>query len=125
MPMQARSLAPEYPVIEVTVSGSLTDPAVIQVFWDGLALQKATGFSRVLVDALHVRDRTPLAEITSLAEGIVESGLPEGWKQALLQPLDPGLTMQTHHWEALANNRGLRVRTFRDRDEALAWLMAD
>ena len=56
---------------------------------------------------------------------VVVSGLPDGWKQALLQPLDASLIMQTRHWEALANNRGLSVKVFRDRTDAIAWLMAD
>jgi hypothetical protein len=125
MPIGVRSLAPIYPVVEITVDGTITDPLAIQAFWDGLALQHETGFHRVLVDAQHVRGHTPISVITDLAESVVAVDLPDGWKQALLQPLDPELMMQTRHWEALANNRGLTVRVFRDRAEAIAWLMAD
>lgn len=125
MPIGVRSLAPIFPVVEITVDGTITDPLAIQAFWDGLHMQQDTGFHRVLVDAQHVRGNTPISVITELAQAVLTSGLPDGWKQALLQPLDASLMMQTRHWEALANNRGLNVRVFRDRAEAIAWLMAD
>ena len=48
-----------------------------------------------------------------------------GRRQAVLRPRDLDAAMAVDLWEAAANNRGLAVKVFRDRDQALAWLLAD
>lgn len=60
-----------------------------------------------------------------VADHLRDSGVPAGWKQAVIRPHDLDSAMAVDLWEAAANNRGLRVKVFRDRDDALAWLLGD
>ena len=43
-------------------------------------------------------------------------------REAVLLPLDPAAEEEFQFFETVCRNRGLDVRVFAERDEALAWL---
>lgn len=47
-----------------------------------------------------------------------------GYLEAIVRPKDPDLGKMTEFWETTTANRGLKVRSFDDRSQALAWLNA-
>jgi hypothetical protein len=125
MPIEFRDLRPEYPVVEIVVEGSFTYPESAEVMREGTAYQRAEGILLLLIDATGIIQPTPPAGIIELAENVAEMGAPPGWKQAFLRPTDLFAAMSADMWEASAQNRGLNVKAFKDRDQALAWLLAD
>lgn len=120
-----RSLGPDIPVIEVVVEGSMTDPATMELVTSGMQRQHDEGWVLGLVDATLLTQKASPALVIQVADHLRDVGVPAGWKQAVLRPHDLDSAMAVDLWEAAANNRGLRVKVFRDRDEALAWLLAD
>jgi hypothetical protein len=111
-------------VIEMVFKGS-SGPKEIDA---GIAEAGAAGaehlFNRYLVD---VRDQPPggtafdilaLGEfLASLPPGIIE-------REAVVLPLDEGAVEDFEFFETVCRNRGMDVRVFREREEALAWLIA-
>ena len=120
-----RSLGPDVPVIEVVVEGSMTDPDTMELVTSGMRQQQADGYVLGLVDATLLTQKAIPSLVIQVADHLRDAGVPDGWKQAVLRPRDLDAAMAVDLWEAAANNRGLRVKVFRDRDQALAWLLAD
>lgn len=125
MTSTVRSLGPEFPVVEVVVEGSMTDPHTMELVTSGMRQQHAEGYVLGLVDATLLTQKASPALVIEVADHLRDSGVPAGWKQAVLRPHDLDAAMAVDLWEAAANNRGLRVKVFRDREQALAWLLAD
>lgn len=125
MPGGVRSLGPDVPAIEVVLEGSLSDPATMQLLVDGLRLMRREGVARSLVDAERLTQKVSPTTVIAVADRLLASDRPSGWRQAVLRPHDLDAAMATDLWEAAANNRGMLVKVFRDRDEALRWLLAD
>ena len=120
-----RSLGPDVPVIEVVVEGSMTDPDTMELVTSGMREQQEKGFVLGLVDATHLTQKASPSLVIQVADHLRDAGVPDGWRQAVLRPHDLDAAMAVDLWEAAANNRGLTVKVFRDRDQALAWLLAD
>jgi len=120
-----RSLGPEFPVVEVVVEGSMTDPNTMELVTSGMRLQHTEGTALALIDATELTQRASPALVIQVADHLRDAGVPDGWKQAVLRPHDLDAAMAVDLWEAAANNRGLHVKVFRDREQALAWLLAD
>ena len=120
-----RSLGPDVPVIEVVVEGSMTDPDTMELVTSGMRMQHEQGYLLGLVDATRLTQKATPALVIQVADHLRDAGVPDGWRQAVLRPRDLDAAMAVDLWEAAANNRGLAVKVFRDRDQALAWLLAD
>ena len=120
-----RSLGPDVPVIEVVVEGSMTDPDSMDLVTRGMRLQHEEGYLLGLVDASLLTQKAVPALVIQVADHLRDIGVPAGWKQAVLRPRDLDAAMAVDLWEAAANNRGLTVKVFRDREQALSWLLAD
>ena len=125
MPGGVRSLGPDVPAIEVVLEGSLSDPATMQLLLDGLRLMRREGVAFCIVDAERLTQKASPTTVIAGADRLLASDPPPGWRQAVLRPQDLDAAMATDLWEAAANNRGMLVKVFRDRDEALRWLLAD
>jgi hypothetical protein len=78
--------------------------------------------NRFLVDARAIAAGGTAFDVLALAEFL--SSVPPGVieREAVLLPAEAAAAAQMEFFETAARNRGLNVRLFRDRDEALVWL---
>jgi hypothetical protein len=78
--------------------------------------------NRFLVDARMIEAGGTTFDVLALAEFL--SSVPPGIieREAILIPEEAAAADQMEFFETAARNRGLNVRLFDDRDEAIAWL---
>jgi hypothetical protein len=95
-----------------------TDAAMVEAGMVGV--EKLVG--RFLVDAREVEGLGSAFDVLAIADFL--SSLPPGVieREAVVLPRDPGAAEQMEFFETAARNRGLNVRVFRAREDALAWL---
>jgi hypothetical protein len=60
--------------------------------------------------------------VVRFAEELSKRGLPRRYRQAIVRPTDTIAATWIDLYATAAVNRGLAVRVFRGRDEAIAWL---
>ena len=77
-----------------------------------------------LADFTHMRQTAPAGDIVALADVLAQLGVAERWQEAVILPVEPTTAVWVQLWETAAVNRGLRVKSFHDRDAAVAWLLA-
>lgn len=80
--------------------------------------------NRFLVDSREMPAGGSVFDVLALAE--LMASLPPGLieREAIVLSGDAAAADQMEFFETASRNRGLDVRVFRDRDEALAWLTA-
>jgi hypothetical protein len=116
----------------------LADYGVVETIWSGqvspgdidegvtatgiLAAEKLS--NRFLADLREQAPGGSALDIFSLAEFLCS--LPPGTieREAVLAPRTPAAAEEIRFFETACRNRGLDVRMFDDRDEALEWLRA-
>jgi hypothetical protein len=78
--------------------------------------------NRFLVDCRDMPAGGSAFDVLALAE--VMASFPPGLieREAILLPEDTAAAEEMEFFETACRNRGLDVRVFRERDEALAWL---
>ena len=125
MPFSATYLE-ECHVVETVYAGALSPEefnAAVAATADTAAEHLCTRF---LSDCreLQAGDQSPTLDIWALAEFLAK--LPAGTfeREALLLPAAVTAVEDTRFYETTCRNRGLDVRVFSARDEALAWLVS-
>ena len=80
--------------------------------------------NRYLVDCRQTAAGGTAFDVLALAEFL--SSVPRGVieREAVLLPADAAAAEQLEFFETACRNRGLDVRVFSERDEALSWLTA-
>jgi hypothetical protein len=78
--------------------------------------------NRYLVDCRDIGSAGSPFDVLAVAELL--SSLPSGVieREAVLLPKDAAVARDFEFFETACRNRGLNVRVFHDRDEALAWV---
>jgi hypothetical protein len=84
-------------------------------------LQAQSAGMRGVLFELQVAFGLNLIETKGLVTGLPDLGFPEGFRIALLL-LDDAAARSATFAEDVAFNRGIGLRVFRDREQALAWL---
>lgn len=82
-----------------------------------------TGFTKVLVDGSGRKSFPNMMTAFKMASELQKVGFPLTAKIALLSP--PQLENFHEFMAEVATNRGIDVRLFNSRDEALAWLLEE
>lgn len=80
------------------------------------------GSHRFLADCSSLEVRTSLFDVMAFVERLSSLGVESIEKEAVVLPRDSAAADQIAFFETASRNRGLNVRLFRDRAEALAWL---
>ena len=117
-------LLPDLPIVEMVVDGVLTADDGAEAMQTGLDLSMTHDIWATLADFTHMRQTAPAGDIVALAEVLANLGVEDRWREAVILPSDPTSAVWVHLWETAAVNRGLAVRAFHDRDEAVTWLLA-
>ena len=125
MTWSARSLHPELPMIEIIVSGSISHADSDDMRAAARALLDENRLSLVLYDATDLMHLPSSTDIIRVADSVVATNVPVGFRNAHVRPSDLTAAMWTDHWVAAANNRGIPTASFHTRAEAIDWLLAD
>lgn len=124
MAWTARSLRPELPMVEIVVHGSITQRDSDEMRATLRAMLVDENVSLVLYDATDLIHPPSSTDIIAVADSIVATHVPDGFRNAHIRPTDVTAAMWTDHWVAAANNRGLPTAVFHTRAEAVEWLLA-
>lgn len=106
--------------VEVTADGSLSRTEAEAMWADAVAGCAEQDCWRMLFDAHAVTDGPDQVALFHLGER--SERLPRSLMMAVLGPDDAAGRRMAAFWETTATNRGMLVRRFNDRDDALAWL---
>lgn len=118
-----RCLLPDLPIVEMVVEGLLTADEGAQAMGEGMRLSAENGVWSTLADFTHMRRTAVGSDIVALADAAAHAGLPPEWREAVVLPVEPNAAVWAQLWETAAVNRGLPVKSFHDREAAIAWLM--
>ena len=121
MPWQINYLA-EHHVLESQIYGQITATELDEGVAAALREGSARGTSHYLCDTSRLTGGHSIFDLYALAEKLHEMGMPFGAREALIIPQQPIQTLDAAFWETLCCNRGFEVRSFVDRDNAMAWL---
>lgn len=115
----------EQAIIETVYTGNANILEVFAAIRENLALSKQYQTHRFLVDCcLLVDEKGKVFENyevgTYLGKLIPE--FPRGFREAMILPSSPTAAQNLRFFETVARNRGINVRVFDTREEALAWL---
>jgi len=124
MTSTVRSLAPQYPVIEVTHVGKVTSGDLRESSAEVFRLAKDMGTFHVLTDCSELTEGPD--DIALMALGNLLRDLPAGagFRQALLWPKDAEARLSVDFWRTAEADLGVSVKLFSGRDAAIEWLTA-
>lgn len=111
-------------VIELVFPAAPALDEVYRAVNECVSLAEAHTCRRFLADARAIEQRGDSFDILQLAELL--SSMPPGSieREAVLPPVGGMPAQDFEFFETAARNRGLNVRIFAARDDALAWLTA-
>ena len=116
--------APDAPVVEVVVSGTITPEGTNELRRTVKALVVGERLERVLIDGRDLVHLPTAADLIDVAKSMSTTRLPVGFRAAHVSPEDLLAAMWTSHWVAASNNRGIVTGAFHTRDEAMDWLLS-
>jgi hypothetical protein len=119
-----RSLAPELPIIEIVSYGTV-QRADAERMVEMLAEQCVReGIWCVLDDSTDMVHTLSPADIVQITDHIVSLGVADELRVAFVRPTDVGAAAWVDLWGTAAANRGLRMQVFRERKDAVSWLLS-
>lgn len=124
MTSTARSLAPQYSIIEVTHSGDVTSADFRNLGREVKALMDSTGIDRVLADWTEATSAPDNIALVGYGETLTQAGLPADFRHAHVWPKDAHTRMSLDMWKTVEMNQGHAARVFGDRESAIEWLSA-
>jgi hypothetical protein len=124
MAVVVRSLLPHLPVIEARFEGRVDRADVEQAFADVIPLFLELDVWCLLADCSDLVWTPRITDLKELVDVLAALGGTERFREALIRPTDVTAATSVGFWEAAGVNRGLAIRMFRERDEAVAWLTA-
>lgn len=125
MTVTVRSLAPELPVVEARFEGRVDRADVERAFTECLMIGLELDTWCMLADCSEMMWTPPITDLKDLVDALAAMGVTDRFKEALVRPRDVTAATSVGFWEVAGANRGLAIRMFRTRDEAIAWLVSD
>lgn len=122
MPWQVRVLE-DHPVVETCYTGRLSADELAAAVRETLAAARAHNEVLVLGDCTGLEGGHSIFDLFATVDLVIASGLAGRMREAVLLPSLPESLETVHFWETACRNRGLCVRIFADRQEALHWLL--
>ena len=108
--------------VEVRYSGAVVPDDLTIVAAEAFALAQENGIFHVLTDCSAMTSNPSIFKLYDLASTIEQLGLARVYREAVLVSEDRSHEHEFQFYENTMVNRGLSVRRFRRRDDALAWL---
>jgi len=117
------ALACDLPIVEAKFVGLVGRDELFRIVSQGLELARTHGVHRHLVDCTELEGGHSLADLFNIAKTIVESPARGLFREALLSRPGSPVDHEISFFQTTARNRGLDVRCFAAREEAVAWLI--
>ena len=118
------SLNPDQPIIEITYTGFVSAGDLFDCFQNTLNLVRSSGRTLLLADCSTFKGGHSLLDLYSLANTLLTIEDSHLLREAVILPGLPGPAEMAGFWDNVCNNRGITVRIFENRQEALEWLLA-
>lgn len=109
-------------VVETQYSGVIPGAELAAAVTATINTGKREGMRRFLGDCTELAGGHSAVDLYGLAELLQAAGVAAHFKEAILVPQLPSAMEDVRFWETACYNRGLRVRIFEDRQQALDWL---
>jgi hypothetical protein len=119
-----RSLAPEYPIVEAVHAGQLRYEDAIEIRDVGIAMAIEHQTFLLLLDLSSTTRQPPAELIVEIADSLAQLGVSDRLREAIVRPTDVTAAVWADLFVKAAVNRGLTVSLQRDRESAIAWLLA-
>lgn len=124
MPIALSFLA-DLGIVEGRYSGRIDAEGLREAFEGMIALGRKHGAHRFLSDCAALHGGHTLFDLYELVDRLVEIRPGRRMREALLLPVVEPAVRNVQFWETACRNRGLDVRCFQRRADALAWLQQD
>jgi hypothetical protein len=118
------TVLPDHPILVISYSGALTSADFTEAFHASGQKAMEHRVVRFLADCTELGGGYSVFDLFFLVDMIEATGVPPDFREALLLPTTPGQIGNAKFYEDACMNRGILVKLFTDRDEALAWLMS-
>ena len=125
MSVTVRSLAPELPVVEARFEGRVDREDVEQAFADSLMRALELDTWNLLADCSDMIWTPAITDLKDLVDALAAMGVTDRFREALIRPHDVTAATSVGFWEVAGANRGLAIKMFRTREEAIAWLLPE
>ena len=110
--------------VGVTYDGYVTPGELLKCFDATVALVTKHDQWHIFTDTTALQGGHSVTDLYYLADAILATGHGSKIREAVLMSALPDTAEKVRFWETTCANRGLRVRIFTDRGEALGWLRA-
>ena len=111
---------PDLPIIETVYAGSLNGKNVAEAAAETLNVAMSLGRNRLFADCSTMEGGHSIFDLYFISEQVSLGSL--NLREAILQPALAASREKVEFWETACMNRGMLVRIFSDRDEAIRWL---
>jgi hypothetical protein len=111
--------------IEVVYAGDVTAEVLAGTAGEALTLARENDEWHVLTDCRGMSSDPSIFSLYDLAALLSQLGVAGRYREALVTPESSALDEGFEFYENTMVNRGLQVRCFRSRDDAIGWLRTD
>lgn len=119
------NLHPKYPLIEASFGGVLTPEELSAALGEILNLADSHQVYHVLADCSGLEGGHTPIDLYGMVDVLIASGLAHKVREALVLPMRPEAIERATFWETACVNRGICVRIFSNRHEAMDWLISE
>ena len=123
MPWNLKKSA-DFKTLEIEFSGVITAQELSEVMAAAIRLANAENIFLILADCTTLTGKTnSVFDLYFLADVLIAHNLGHKIKEALVLPMQPDLIEDIKFWETTCFNRGIKVRVFNSREQAVKWLL--
>lgn len=119
---QVANLLPDHPVIEVRYFGHVTAADLTEAFTECVVRAMELDTWHLLADCTELAWAPTITDLKDLVDALSALGVTERFREAVVRPTDITAAVSVGFWETAGVNRGLAIKAFRTRTEALDWL---
>ena len=113
---------PQAPYVEMVLSGNVPAHEVTSGLAQTLELMAASRCALVLADCSTLTGGHSISDLFARAENASGESAVRGCREAIVLPSLPSAQELARFWETVCVNRGIDVRSFTEREAAVAWL---
>lgn len=114
---------PDRPIVELRYIGLVSPTELNDSMTTTLRHLRSLGRSRVLGDCSKLEGGHSVVDLFAMVEALNASGVTGAMKEAVILPEADATATSIRFWETACYNRGMRVRAFGERAQALEWLI--
>lgn len=115
----------EFNLVESVFGEEYTLQEVKDSTSEGLVIATEKGTNRFLVDLSNMTHSRSILDVYSIGDMFSSMDIKRGIRQAVILSKKTSAQKNTFFYETALRNRGFDVKVFKDRIEAIAWLLQD